>query len=207
MHLGLHHIDGAGRAVDAAAFGADVAQGDEVGDEGIHDAFRSLAAVFQQHGLGLHQVAHIAHQQGGTALQGLGLAVRRGDVLVTIEAAGQRLAALLEGFFQIAVHQAEPVGVGVDLVGAVNGGDGIFKVHNGGERGFHQDVGDTGGIGRAHIGGAVNQDLDVQAVLLEQHAVGVVRQAGEAREQGRVLQGRRERAVDDLVARHILVGA
>src|SRR5690606_37405330 len=96
-----------------------------------------------------HQVADIAHEHQGTTVQGRGAAVARRVFAVRIQAAGDGLAAFDQVFGQVALHQAQPVAIGDDLVIGIDGGDRVFAVHDGGQGGFDDHVLDVGGVGLA----------------------------------------------------------
>ena len=72
----------------------------------------------------------------------------------------------------------------------VHGGHRVFEVEDGGQGGFQHQVAHTGGIGLADGGAAVDLDIKMQAVVLQQHrrrCSGVALVAGEL---GGVLQAR-----------------
>ena len=106
---------------------------------------------------------------------------------VRVHGTGDALATLVQ-LDQIALHQAEPVAVDDGLVVGVDGGDGVFTVHDGGQCRFHQDVLHAGGIGLADRAGRVDLDLEVDAVVLQQHGDRCAGVALEALQLGRVLQ-------------------
>ena len=126
---------------------------------------------------------------------------------VGIERARQGLAALFEIGGQRAVHQAERVAIDQHLVLGIDGGDAVLHVEDGGDRGFHDHVGDAGGIVLADRMLAVDLDLDMQAVVDQQDRARRLRAALIARELRGVLQPggvaalqlRRELAGDDAV--------
>ena len=62
---------------------------------------------------------------------------------VAIERACHRPATLIERCNQIAPHQAEPVRVGGNLVLGIDRRNGIFKVDDGRQRGFQNNIGDA----------------------------------------------------------------
>ena len=168
VHLRLHHIDGAGGAVGPGP--AQVVQGAGHGDQGVDDGLVDRLPV-QQGRIAQHVVAHIADQQHGAALQHLGLAVATGIGAVRVQATGQDLSALVEGLGQVALHQAEPGAIDAHLVLRIHGGDGILAVLDGGQGAFHQKVADPGGVVPADVARAVDDDLHMQPVVAEQHAV------------------------------------
>src|SRR3546814_16745409 len=81
-----------------------------------------------------------------------------------------------------------PVAMYDCLVVGVDGGDGVFAVHDGGQRRFHQDVFHAGRVGLADRAGRVDLDLEVNAVVLQQHGDRCAGFALEALQLGRVLQ-------------------
>ena len=96
------------------------------------------------------------------------VAVGRGVDAIGVEAAGHVRAALAEGLRQRAVHQAEPVAIGRDLVVGIDGGDGVFQVDDGGDGGFEHHIGHAGDVVLADVVPVVDLDLDVQAVVAQQ---------------------------------------
>ncbi|MCY1524644.1 hypothetical protein D9M68_595870 [compost metagenome] len=169
VHLGLHDVDGAGARIQLAFA---VLQRGQAGDHGVQDALGDFAAVAVQDGRVGHQMAHVAHEHERTAVQGQRRAVRARVLAVRVQFAGEGLAALGDRFGEVALHQAEPVAVDLDLVGRVHGGDGVFAVHDGGQCGFDHHVLHAGRIGAADGVGAIDLDLEMQAVVLEQDGRG-----------------------------------
>src|SRR5690606_2324346 len=104
-----------------------------------------------------------------TAAQGQRRAVGGGVGPVLVQRARLGAPALLEGGGQIALHQAEPVPIDVGLVLGVDRGDGVLAVLDGGDGAFHQHVGDARRVVLADVVGAVDLDLQVQAVVSQQH--------------------------------------
>ena len=87
---------------------------------------------------------------------------------VGIECALQRLAALFEVGRQRAVHQAERVAIDQHLVFGIDRRDAVLHVENGGDRQFHDHVGDPGRIVLADHVAAVDPDFDMHAVIDQQ---------------------------------------
>ncbi|MNZ44858.1 hypothetical protein D3C78_624960 [compost metagenome] len=144
-------------------------QGDQVGEQAVLDAFGNLVALGIENGRVGHQVAHVAHEQQRTTVKGHGAAIGRCVLAVRVHGAGESLAAFADALGQVAFHQAQPVAVDDDLVVGIDGSDRVFTVHDGGQRRFHQDVFDTGGVGAADRGAGIDLDFEVQAIVLEQH--------------------------------------
>ena len=191
VHLGLDDVDTAGAAVaDAVGTVAlQVVHGDGGGHHRVQNAFGDfLAFGAPQDGWVGHQVAHIAQEHQRAAMQRDGLAVGAGIAAVAVQTAGQRLAALFERFGQRALQNAQPVAVAQHLVFGVHGRHGVFQIQDGGHGGFHDHVGHARGVGAADGSGLVDDDVDVQAVVLQQHRGGGCGITLEADELVRVLQ-------------------
>ena len=143
--------------------------GKQAGDGGIENAFRNFLAFAVEHGVGEHVMADIADQHHAAAVQGhRALAIRGGVGAVGIECAGQRLAALLKIGGEGAIHDAEHVAVDEDLVLGVDSSDRVFHVENGGHGGLKDHIGDAGRIVLADGVVAVDDHIDVQAVVDQQ---------------------------------------
>ena len=189
VHLRLDDVDRAGAAVLPRGVGAQIVDGDHRGDRGVEHAFgHFLASV--EHGVGVHVVADIADQHEAAAGQGELAAARAGVFAVRLEPPGQGLAVLLEAGGQVALHQAEPVAIDVDLVGGVDGGDAVLEVLDGGDGGFEDEVGDAGRVGGADLVLPVDADLEVDAVVAQQDGDGRGRFAAVADELRRGRRGR-----------------
>src|SRR5690606_14737809 len=189
VHLRLDDVDRAGASVLARGVALEVVHGGEAGEQAVHDAFRHFVAFLVEDGIVGHQVSDVADEQQGAAMQGqLAVAVGLGVDAIRVHGAGDALAALFQLLDQIALHQAEPVAVDDGLVVGVDGGNGVFAVHDGGQRRFHQDVLHAGGVGLADGAGRVDLDLEVDAVVLEQHGDRRAGIALEAEQLLRILQ-------------------
>ena len=138
-------------------------------------------------------MADIAHQHQRPARQRERGAVGRGVGAVVVQPPRHRAAALFEGLFEIALHQAEPVAVDRHLVLGIDGRDRILTVLDGGDGRFQDHVGDAGRIGLADGVGAVDHDLDMQAVARKQHGVRMRRVAPIAGELRGILECRGSR--------------
>ena len=88
------------------------------------------------------------------------------------EAAGEGAPAFDDLHLEGALHERQPRLVGGDLVGGVDGGDRVLEVHDRRERGLEKDVAAPRGIGGADRAVAVDRDLEVQAVVDQDHGVG-----------------------------------
>ncbi len=172
VHLGLYHIDRSRDRVAHAPGLLQIVHRDQRGDHGIHQPFANLAPVTVQNGGVGHQVADIAHQHQRPPLDRQRAAVWRGIVAIPVHLARDLLAALLEGFRQIAFHQSQPVPIGHDLVLGVHGGNAVFTIHDRGHRGFQQHIRHACRIGLADVMRGVDPDFDVQPVVAQQDRLG-----------------------------------
>lgn len=112
---------------------------------------------------------------------------------------------------QIALHQAQPVAVDDHFVVGIHSGDGVFAVHDGGQRSFHENVFHARRIGLTDRAGGVDLQFEVQAVVLEQQGkrrqgialktdqLSVIVQAGIAA----TLETDDQLAVDQLISRRV----
>ena len=107
----------------------------------------------------------IAHQHQRAARHCQRLAVLASIFPVGIELARDRLAALLECIFEIAIHQAEPVAIDDDLVLRIDGSNGILAILDRRQRQFQQNIGNMRGIRLADRMIGIDDDLDMQAIL------------------------------------------
>ena len=188
---------------------------DQRGDRGIQQALRRLAARRIEHRIGVHVVTDVAHQHQAAARQRKRAAIRRGVFAIGGQAARDRAAVLVEGLGQCAAHQAEPVAIGRHLVLGIDAGDRVLAVLDRGDRGLQHHVGNTGRILSADRTRAIDDDLDVQAVVLQQHRRRIIGGAAIAdellgpRQSGprMILQRDHEPTVVDRVARRIAMAA
>ena len=185
MHLGFHDVNAAGTAVAYAAVAQQVVLANQRCHGRIQNAFRGLAAVGQSHCRRGHQVAHVAYEQQAAARQRERRAIHGGIGAVRREAPHQFTAALVEAGFQRALHQAQPMAIGLHLVGGIHGRHGVFEVDDGGERGFEQHIGQARRVGGAYGVAAVHHQFDMQAVVTQEEV-----RAGAADELRGVAQGR-----------------
>ena len=207
VHLRLDDIDGSRGAVAEAAQPFDVIESDQAGDDRVHDPLGRLGPVGQQDGGRRHQMADVAHEQQTAALQGHGRAVGGRPVAVRLKRARQGLAALPEGRRQVAAHQAQPVAIGLDLVGGVDGRDRVFQIDDGGQGRFQHHVRQARRIGATNRVGPVDHQFDMQAVVRQQDRRRGGCVADEADELGRIGESGDQGAVDHRPAGDIRVGA
>ena len=148
VHLGLDDVDRARAAVPDRTGGFKVVHRDQRRHGGIEHALRDLRTI-EHDGVGIHVVPDIADQHEAASGQRQGAAVRGRVFAIEFQAPLEGLAALLEAGRQVAPHQAEPVAIDQHLVGRIDRRDAVFEILNGGNRRFHQDVGDAGPVGFA----------------------------------------------------------
>ena len=152
-----------------------VVQRDGGGEHCVQDAFRNFAhralTVGVQNGRAVHQVAHIAykHQRATMQPHSLAPARRRGVETVRVQATGKAVAALAHLLGQAALQNAQPVAVGHHLVLRIHHGHRIFQVHDGGQCSFKHQIANAGRVGRADWRGAVDDDVQMQAMVRQQH--------------------------------------
>ena len=131
VHLRLHDIDAARHRIAAVA--RQIVHRNHRGDHRVHQPFADLQTVAVQHCRVRHQMPHIADQHQCAAFHDHLAAARTMVNPVRIHLAGQALAALLKGLFQITAHQAQPVGIGPDFVFRIYRSNRIFTVHDCGQ--------------------------------------------------------------------------
>src|SRR5690606_40350481 len=108
------------------------------------------------------------HQQQHAAVQGQLAAVYSGVGAVRVQGTGDGATALLQGFRQVTLHQAEPVAIGHRLVFGIDGGHGVFAVLDRRDGGFQQQVLDVGRVLGTNRVTGVDLDFNVQAVVDQQ---------------------------------------
>ena len=111
----------------------------------------------------------VAHEQEAAARQRQGATRGFREDAIGVQRPHHLLPALREGRLQRALHEAQPVPINAHLVGGVDRGDRVLTVLNRGDGGLDDDVRDTGGIRFTDGVTAVEPDLDVQSVMLEQN--------------------------------------
>ncbi|MBS1168518.1 MAG: hypothetical protein H6R00_4543 [Proteobacteria bacterium] len=170
MHLRLDDVDGARAAIGVPAVRADVVKGDRRGNQRIEQAFGRLVAVGVEHCVGGQKRADVAHQHQAEALERAVRFVGPDEVAVGCEPPRRGSAAFIEACLKVAAHQPEPVAVDGHLVLGIDGRDGVFAVHDGGERALDEDVGDAGRIARPGRLSPIEVDVDVQAIPPQKNA-------------------------------------
>ena len=165
VHFRLDHIHGSGAGIHMAAVWSYIMERSQRGNRRIHNAFGNLIALLVEDGRIGHQMADIAHQHQRASRYRQRLAVLACILPVGIEFARNRLAALLECIFEIAIHQAEPVAIDDNLVFRIDSSNGILAILDRGQSRFQQDIGNMCGICLANRMIGIDDDLDMQAIL------------------------------------------
>ncbi|OMQ40208.1 hypothetical protein BKP54_28910 [Ensifer sp. 1H6] len=142
-------------------------QSDQRGCHRVHDAFRHLVSVAIKDSRIRHQVTDVAHQHQRAAWQGQRAPTWRRVDAIGVEAAHEAAAALGDFLLEIALHQAEPVAVYDDLVFGIDRRNRIFAVHDGGDRGFENDVGNMSRVILADRSRRIENDDGMQIVVPE----------------------------------------
>jgi len=101
------------------------------------------------------------------------------------------------------LEDAEPVAVAQDFVFGIDGGHRVLEVEDGGQRGFEHHVGDAGRVGGADGGAAIEHDLEMQPVVLQQQGAGGLGLAAVAQQ----LAGVAQAGVRAVVERHLQLAA
>ena len=172
VHLRLDDVDRAGPAVHeraVAVAGLQAVHRDQAGEERVLDALEHLVAVGVHDRVVGHQVTDVADEQQAAPGQRQLTAVRCGVGAVLVEDAGELLVTFGDLFAEVAAVQAQPVAVTEHLVVGVDGGHRVLEILDRGDRGLQHDVLDARGVGGADGGVGIDEDLDVQAVVLQQH--------------------------------------
>ncbi len=97
-------------------------------------------------------------------------ALRAGVEAVVVQAAHEHLAALAHLFGQRALQDAQPVAVAQQLVLGVHGRHGVLEIEDGGQRRLEHEVRHAGRVAQSDGRAAVDADVQVQAVVDQQHA-------------------------------------
>jgi hypothetical protein len=90
---------------------------------------------------------------------------------IRIQLAPHRTAAFLELGAQGALHQAEPGPIGGSLVFGIDRCDGVLEIHDRADCRLEHDVANAGAIRTTHRIGAIDANLDVQAVIAQQNGI------------------------------------
>ena len=167
VHLGPHHINGTRRAVARLGRATQVVQADQARHGDVQQMLGRLAPVGVQHGVGRQVQADVAHQHQAAPLQRQRRAIRRRIDAIRVQAPLDRAAVLLEIGLKIAAHQAQPVGVDQPLVRRIDGGDAVLGVGDGRQGRLDQHIGDARRIALADAVRAVDDDLQMQAIVAQ----------------------------------------
>ena len=165
MHLWLNHIDRTSDRV--AALTLQVVHRDHGSHHGIHQPlahFQTIAVFDRRVG---HQVANITHQHQGAALCGDCTAIRCSEGTVAHHFTGDGFTAFFERLFQIAAHQAKPVGVGNNLVFSIDCCNTVFAIHDCGQCGLKPNVRDVSLVCLTNWCGPIDANFDQQTIFAQ----------------------------------------
>src|SRR5579871_2572403 len=186
---------------------------DEDRDGGIEKALGDRLSG-PEHRVGHHVRADVAHEHEASAGQGELAPGGRTVAPVGCEAARDASGALLEIDLERPLHEAEPVAVHLDLLGCIHRRHRILAVLDGRERSLEDYIAHAGGILSPHGMGAIDANLEVQSVMLEQQERGISTITLEADEGRWITQAHRalleqhlETLRDDAIAERIAVTA
>ncbi|MNL06532.1 hypothetical protein D3C87_1271700 [compost metagenome] len=210
VHLRLDDIHGTGTGILATAGGADIVKRNQRCDDGVHDAFRHLAAILVNDRRIGHEVTDITHQHQGAPRQSKCSTIGGGVITIRVETTGEGVTTLGHLLRQVAAHQAKPVAINQHLVLGINSGNGILAVHDGCQRRFENDIRDARLVTLADFRRGIDDDLGVQTILAKQDRCRLFRIAGKALELLGIFQARfavtdckLQEAVNDLESGHI----
>ena len=116
MHLGLHNIDTAGFRVTQVLLAIDVIEGNQAGNNRIHNTLGDFITLLIKDGGISHQMAHIADKHQAAPLQGQALAVSCQVLAIGVHSAQKTLVTAHNLLFQAPTAEAEPVTVGQGLI-------------------------------------------------------------------------------------------
>ena len=168
MHLRLHNINTTRSAVLDMSLAIQVVHRDQGGNGRVQKSFRDFPPGRIQHRIRVHMMPDIADQHDAASGQPKRSARRLGVLPIGVQLAGHHPPGFFERVLQGAIHQAKPVAVGEHLVVRIDGCDGVLAILDRRQRRFQHQIGHAGGIVLADRVRAVDDDLDVQAVVLQQ---------------------------------------
>ena len=168
VHFGFNDIDAARAAIAMGAKPLKVVQRAERREQSVEYSFGRFAPVREQYRRIGHQMPDIADEHQAASRQSQPVINA-----VWFKRTGDSFAALVKAGDEIAAHQAKPVGISRDLVIGIDSRDRVFQIDDCSQCGFKDDIGDVQCIGRAHRMLWIDQDLNMQAMMLEQVACGV----------------------------------
>ena len=147
---------------------ADVVERDQRGHDCIDEGLRDGSAV-QRDRVGEHVVSDVADQHetasGQHQLRSVGCAVGA----IGIQPAHHRLSGLRQLRRERPLHQSQPVAIDHHLVGWADGGDRVFAVLDGRDRGLEHHITDAGRIAAADVMLPVHVHFDMKPVMFEEH--------------------------------------
>ncbi len=211
VHLGLDHVDRAAGRIRAL-----VVQRAERRHRRIHQPLAHRLAL-EEHGVGGHQVTHIAHQQQRAPLEHQRLALGVLVAAIGIELAGDGLAALFERVLERPGHEPEPVAIDPDLVLGIHRRDRILAVLDGRQRRLDDHVAEPRRMRGPDLARRIDHQHHMQPIV-PQHDLAARFGAAIAHEGARIAQPRppgrqvdfeppRRAVLDDVIAGHLGMAA
>ena len=211
VHLGFDDVDRPvaflRSAVAEPPLPQNVDRTDAGRDQCVQHPLGRLRSVGQENCRRRHQMSDVAHEQQGASRQGQARAVRRRVFTIRRQRPRQGLSALDEGLAEIAAHQAQPVAIAGDLVGCVDRRDRVLQIDDGRQGGLQNHIRQTGRVHGADGAGAVDDQFDVQAVVLQQDRLGSIRCAPPAGQLTGLSERRRQAPVRDHIGLRVCVTA
>ncbi len=163
---------------------------DQRGQHTVHQTFRNLIAILIEDRIDGHQVTHVTDEHQAATFERQLTAICRGVGAIAVHLAGNLLTAFLEAFFQIALHQTQPVAIHNRFVVSINCCNRVFAIHNGGQCRFDQHIFYVSTVVFTDRMAGINLDFKVHAILDQQNTGRLSGRAGEANEAGFVFQTR-----------------
>ena len=166
----LDDVDAALFAVGAFAFTLEVMDSGKHRDHRVEEAFRDFLPIGRGHGIGIHMDPDIAGEQQTSSRQGKLPSGRRDEGPIRIQPSGQRATVFVEGRFERAFHDATPMAIDRDLVGGIDGGDGILAILNCGDGRLQHHILHARRMRLADGMASIDLNLDARAVIAEEDA-------------------------------------
>ena len=107
-------------------------------------------------------------------MQGQASAIRSLVSPVSIHAAGHLPATFTEASRESSLHKAQPVAVDLSLIFGVHRCDRVFAVHNGGDRGFTENILNPGRIALADTTLGIKLNFNMNTIVFKQDGTQLV---------------------------------
>ena len=191
MLLRFDDVEAAGSAIDVAGATPEIVQRGERRDHAIEEGFGNRLAVLVRHRVGQDVRADVAHKQQAAPRQHEPRAVGGRIFAIGVELSVHAHAAFVERRGQRAAHDAAPISIDDGLVRRIDGCDGVFAIHDRRDGALEHHVLYARAVLLADRMIAVDDDVDVQTVIAQQH----VRRADRRRCENRPAATGRQRPV------------